>query len=585
MKSLKAMRLIFCIILICILVYPVDSAFSSGSVRGANRSPQGSSWSGARTSGSVQRSSTANSASRSGNIQSKSGQSLSGSKNVSKSGDTVNVDKTRQSSSGASKNTSKQYDFDDGQLGSVERQTSGTNRYGQSANWEGKAERKGYGVKFEGEGSNRYGQKTEVEGYGARGYYGTGVVADVEGGRYGNRTVVAGKPYGGAAWSASLPYGARPYTYHGYPYYYHGGAYYRSYYYRSVPYYCYVPPPYGVYYDSPPIGAIILVTAAVTLMYAEGTYYKSSSSKGTTQYVVVAPPAGTSLPGTALPADRATITISGTTYYFYGNTFYKRVVADGKESFVVVTRPAGVITVKALPPEFEPVQMGNLMYFKTKDRVYISYLDPSGEELFLVVDPPVVPQTTTASSSPAPKPAAATTQAPQPAPATPQAQKPAETTRQAPEPAPAASTPQMVNLTVSTGTALQVRIANNVYSASTGQNFKANLAQDIIVDGRLVAPAASAVIGTISVSQETLTLKLTDLDVGGRLYPIQTGPVQAPKSTQSTRSIDSVVDPAKSSNTKIVLAAGRPFEFRLAQPFTVSVLVSTPATQTVQQQP
>ena len=405
MKSLKAIRLLFCIILICILVYPVDSAFSSGSVRGANRSPQGSSWSGARGSASTQRSSTANSASRSTNIQSKSGQSASGSKNVSKSGDTVNVDKTRQSSSGASKTTSKQYDFDDGQLGSVERQTSATNRYGQSANWEGKAERTGYGVKFEGEGSNRYGQKTEVNGYGARGYYGTGVVADVEGGRYGNRTVVAGKPYGGAAWSASLPYGARPYHYHGYPYYYHGGYYYRSYYYHGVPYYCYVHPPYGVYYSDPPIGAIIVITAAVTLMYAEGTYYKTSTTQGTTQYVVVAPPAGTTLPGTALPAGRATITINETKYYFYGNTFYKRVVTDGKESFVVITRPAGVITVKALPPEFEPLQASNLMYFKTKDRFYLSYLDPSGEELFLVVDPPAVPPQTVASTSQAPKPA------------------------------------------------------------------------------------------------------------------------------------------------------------------------------------
>lgn len=573
MKSLKAIRLLFCIILISILVYPLDSAFSSGSVRGANRSPQGSSWSGARTSGSTQHSSTANSASRSTNMQTKSGQSFSGSKNVSKSGDTVNVDKTKQSSSGASKTTSKQYDFDDGQLGSVERQTSATNRSGQSANWEGKAERTGYGVKFEGEGSNRYGQKTEVNGYGARGYYGTGVVADVEGGRYGNRTVVAGKPYGGAAWSTSLPYGARPYNYHGYPYYYHGGAYYRSYYYHGVPYYCYVYPPYGVYYENPPIGAIIVTTAAVTMMYAEGTYYKSSSSQGTIQYVVVAPPAGTSLPGTALPADRATITISGTKYYFYGNTFYQRIVKDGKESFVVVTRPAGVITVKALPPEFEPVQMGNLMYFKTKDRFYLSYLDPSGEELFLVVDPPVVPQTTTASSSPVPKPVAATTPAP----------KPPATTTQAPASAPSTSTPQVVNLTVNPGTALKVRIANDVYSASAGQNFRANLAQDIIVDGRLVAPAASAVIGTISGSQETLTLKLTDLDVGGRLYPIQTGPVQAPKSTQSTGSIDNVVDPGKSSKTKIVLAAGTPFEFRVAQPFTVSVLVSTLATQTAQQ--
>jgi hypothetical protein len=50
------------------------------------------------------------------------------------------------------------------------------------AEWQGKAEREGYGWKVEGEGQNRYGQKVEAEGYRARGYYGSGVVADVEGG-------------------------------------------------------------------------------------------------------------------------------------------------------------------------------------------------------------------------------------------------------------------------------------------------------------------------------------------------------------------------------------------------------------------
>ena len=83
--------------------------------------------------------------------------------------------------------------MDDGRVESVERDTQATNRYGQTASYEGKAERSGYGWEFEGEGTNRYGQKVEAEGYGARGPYGSGVVADVEGGRYGDRTVVAGK--------------------------------------------------------------------------------------------------------------------------------------------------------------------------------------------------------------------------------------------------------------------------------------------------------------------------------------------------------------------------------------------------------
>ncbi len=117
--------------------------------------------------------------------------------------------------------------MDDGRVESVERDTSVTTRQGQTANWEGKAEREGYGWEFEGEGNNRYGQSVEANGYAARGPYGKGVVADVEGGRYGDRTVVAGRAYGGRAYAGTLPAGYRGYNYHGRSYYGYGGAYYR----------------------------------------------------------------------------------------------------------------------------------------------------------------------------------------------------------------------------------------------------------------------------------------------------------------------------------------------------------------------
>ena len=111
-----------------------------------------------------------------------------------------------QSSSGASKSSQKTYEMDDGRVESVERNTQATNRYGQTANWEGKAERSGDGWEFEGEGKNKYGQKVEAEGYGARGPYGGGVVADVEGGRYGDRTVVAGRgPTAGRSMPRAFP--------------------------------------------------------------------------------------------------------------------------------------------------------------------------------------------------------------------------------------------------------------------------------------------------------------------------------------------------------------------------------------------
>src|SRR4029077_13798428 len=100
-----------------------------------------------------------------------------------------------------------------------------------------------------------------------------------------------------------------------------------------------------------------------------------------------APPAGASLPvGTTLPPDRAAVTLAGTTYYLYGNTFYRRVVTNGQETFVVVTRPAGLIAVKALPADFEPMQAGSIIYFRAMGRYYVTYLDPSGEESYVVVD-------------------------------------------------------------------------------------------------------------------------------------------------------------------------------------------------------
>jgi hypothetical protein len=240
---------------------------------------------------------------------------------VTKDDDTITVDRNVQSSSGASKSSTKEIEMDDGRVESVERNTQVTNRHDQTAEWQGKAERDGYGVKFEGEGKNRYGQEVEAEGYGARGYYGSGVVADVEGGRYGDRTVVAGKPYGGPAYVRNLPAGYKPYTYYGRPYYGYGGHYYRP----IGGFYYPVHPPYGYccYSSSQVAGAIAITAIGVSLLYAGGTYYqKSKSQSGQDQYKVVSAPTGATLPNTAVPADAATVTVSGTTFYYHANTFY-----------------------------------------------------------------------------------------------------------------------------------------------------------------------------------------------------------------------------------------------------------------------
>jgi hypothetical protein len=568
---------------------------SRGSVNSVNRSSPGTggSWSNARSSGSTSRTATSDGSSRTTTAQTRSGQSATASRDVSKSGDEVTVNRNAQTSSGASKSSQKTYETDNGHVESVERNTQATNKYGQSASWEGKAERSGAGWEFEGEGHNKYGQKVEAEGYGARGPYGGGVVADVEGGRYGDRTVVAGGAYGGPVHAATLPYGARPYNYHGHSYYGYGGAYYRPYSYHGVPYYGYMHPPWGCYYTTVPVGAIALTVAGMAMLYSDGTYYQTTYVEGATQYQVVAPPAGASLPpGTTLPADKTAITISGVTYYLYGNTFYKRVVTNGQETFVVVTKPAGLVAVKALPDDFEPMQAGSTVYFRSKGRYYAAYLDPSGEESYLVVDAPAgaVPAVPGEPGA-APKAAAAA----------------------APAPAPAAK-PKAVTLTVQPNTPLTVRVATEVNSgtAQAGQRFQGNLDTDLVAgDGRVVATRGTRVYGRVVAAKAgtgtggapQLSLELTDVEVGGRVVPLATEPVsytaEAKKAGKKVlgaaalgAGIGGMIDggegaawgagagavvgvaAAKSSpGNQVAVAAGTAVEFRLARPLSVDIVV------------
>jgi hypothetical protein len=579
---------------------------SRGSVNSVNRSSPGTggSWSNARSSGTTSRTTSGNTSNRTTTAQTRSGESATASRNVSKSGDEVQVNRDVQTSSGASKSSQKTYEMDDGHVESVERNTQATNKYGQTANWEGKAERSGAGWEFEGEGNNKYGQKVEAEGYGARGPYGGGVVADVEGGRYGDRTVVAGSAYGGPVHAASLPYGARPYNYHGNSYYGYGGAYYHPYTYHGAPYYHYMPPPWGCYYTTVPVGAIALTVAGMAMLYSDGTYYKTTYVEGATQYQVVAPPAGASLPaGTTLPADRTSITIAGVTYYLYGNTFYKRVVTNGQESFVVVTKPAGVVAVKALPADFEPMQAGSMVYFRSKDRYYVNYLDPSGEELYLVADAPkgAVPAV---PGEPGSAPKAATAGA--------SGAKPKAAAAAAPAPAPAAK-PKAVTLTVQPNTPLTVRVATEVSSgtAQAGQRFQGNLDADLVADGRVVATRGTRVYGRVVAAKAgtgtggapQLTVELTDVEVGGRVVPLSTEPVsftaEAKKAGKKVlggaalgAGIGGMIDggegaawgaaagavvgvaAAKSSpGNQVAVAAGTAVEFRLARPLSVDIVV------------
>ena len=574
-----------------------------GSVRSVNRSGNGGSWSNSRSSGSTSRTTSGNSSTRTTTATGRGGQTATGTRNVTKSGDEVQVNRNVQTSSGASKSSQKTYEMENGRVESVERNTDVRTRSGQTANWEGKAERSGAGWEFEGEGKNRYGQKVEAEGYGARGPYGSGMVADVEGGRYGDRTVTAGRGYGGPVYARTLPAGARPYNYYGRSYYGYGGAYYRPYYYRGVPYYGYMPPPWGCYYSTVPVGAIALTIAGMALLYSDGTYYQTTYVEGATQYQVVAPPAGASLPaGTALPPDRAAITLSGTTFYLYGNTFYKRLVTDGKETFVVVTKPAGIVAVKALPEDFEPMQAGSVMYFRSKGRYYVNYLDPSGEELFVVTDAPAnaVPAVPTAPEAQAP-----------PAAKTAAARPPASAKAPAPVPQPAAQ-PTVFTVTAPANTPVTVRVSTEINSgtAQAGQRFQGNLDADLLADGRVLATSGTRVYGRVIAAKAgtgtggkpSLSLELTDIEVGGRVVALGTAPAEfsgeAKKAGKKVlggaalgAGIGGIIDggsgaavgagigavtglaaAASSPGNQVAVAAGTALEFRLARPLVVEIV-------------
>jgi hypothetical protein len=397
---------------------------------------------------------------------------------------------------------------------------------------------------------------------------------------------VAGRAYGGPVHAAQLPYGARPYSYHGHSYYHHGGAYYRPYYYRGAAYYHHMWPPWGCYYTTVPVGAIALTVAGMALLYSDGTYYQTTYVEGATQYQVVAPPAGASLPaGTTLPADKTAITISGTTYDLYGNAFYKRVVTNGQETYVVVTKPAGLVAVKALPDDFEPMQAGSVMYFRSKDRYYVSYLDPGGEELYLVVDAP-------AGAVPA---------------------IPAQTAA-APGAAAQVPGPTTVTLTAQAGRPLTVRVATEVSSgtAQAGQRFQGNLDADLVADdGRVIATRGTRVYGRVVAAKAgtgtggapQLTVELTDVEVGGRVASLATEPVsytaEAKKAGKKVlggaalgAGIGGMIDggegaawgaaagavvgvaAAKSSpGNQVAIAAGTAVEFRLARPLSVDIVV------------
>ncbi len=268
-------------------------------------------------------------------------------------------------------------------------------------------------------------------------------------------------------------------------------------------------------------------------MSQDGSYCKqTTTSDGKTAYQAVPAPQGATM--ATLPATRVLVSVAGTTYYLSANAFYRRVMNGAQESFVVVTAPAGTVFVAALPADFEVVQL-NTMYFKAGGRYYVPYLSPDGAEMYVMVDTPPTPPTAAAPAAPvkAPAPAApAAAKAPVAAPAT---------TPAAPVAAPVRAVVE--HLEAPAGTVLVVRLATEVSSATAqvGNRFQGFLDQDLAANGRMIAPHGTKVYGVVSAvdsgskmkGQPTLSVTLTDMQVGGRVRPIKTQPVNVSGGTAS----------------------------------------------------
>src|SRR5262249_21089161 len=257
---------------------------------------------------------------------------------------------------------------------------------------------------------------------------------------------------------------------------------------------------------------------------------------------------------------------------------------------------------------------GSLMYFKSKDRYYLNYLDPSGEELFVVCDTPKNAVPAVPSDQPGGAPAAAAptkTAAAAPANGAPKAAKAAARAAPAAAPAPAPQ-PTVVTLTAAANTPLTVRVATEINSgkAQAGQRFQGNLDSDLLADGRVLATRGTKVYGRVVKAESgtglggkpSLTLELTDIEVGDRVVALATEPSsftgEAKKAGRKIvggaalgAGIGGIIDggsgaavgagigavtgvaaAASSPGNQVAVAAGTALEFRLTRPLVVDVV-------------
>jgi len=184
-----------------------------------------------------------------------------------------------------------------------------------------------------------------------------------------------------------------------------------------------------------------------------------------------------------------------------------------------------------------------------------------------------------------------------PTPPTPPSPKPAPAPVQAPPPP-----QQPTTVTIPAGTVLMINMTNQVSSQDqAGRRFTAKLAANMTASGVVVAPAGTTVYGKVTkssqagrlVGKSVLELNLTDINVGGKMYPLMTTNfAEAGKSsfrkTARNAGMGALIggafgdsDDAKKGaaigvgvsvlrkGNSVVVPAGAMLEFRMTQPLTI----------------
>ena len=125
----------------------------------------------------------------------------------------------------------------------------------------------------------------------------------------------------------------------------------------------------------------------------------------------------------------------------------------------------------------------------------------------------------------------------------------------------------LLGATIPAGTSLVVKTLNSISTRdAVGKQFAAQLDQDIVVKGTVVARAGTKLIGKVETSTKIgssyLTLNLTAITVDGKIIPIKTTGAYKPESTTRGRR-------RQASTRDFVLPLGAKMQFQLAQPVAI----------------